>query len=769
MGRMRMLRERGNHIRLSLLLIMSLLSLTACQSEYGQKIEELRNTGVVAVLSEEEKAAAEEEWMASQETVILPEEKRTVPYTAEDGTCFYFKANEQYLSVYEENDFEEIYIKGVNIGLGKPGYFPGETAISKEEYSRWFQQIGEMNANCIRVYTVQPPFFYEALYEYNQKAKQPLYLFHGTWYDETRMLETADAFDEELTKYLYQDMRNLVDLIHGDCVIEEERGKASGAYQCDVSPWVIGWILGIESDANLVSVTNELHPELTTYRGEYLYTDEKVEPFEVFWAQTGDYIISYEMEKYRMQRPVSYSNWPTADLMEHPSETMDEEYRIDLNMNHLHATEAFPCGLFAAYHVYPYYPNFMYTQKEYIAYRDEDNEKNTYRAYLEELITQHEMPIVIAEFGVPASRGITHANPFTGLDQGNHTEQEQGEMLVSMMQDIYDTGFAGGLVFTWQDEWFKRTWNTEARSNAERRAYWYDVMTCEQHFGILDFVPGEEKATVILDGDASEWSSEEVLLQTDDMELSVKHDCAYLYLMINKENAKYHSEEFVIPIDVTPNSGSMNYGNNYFERAADFVLRVNGKNDTKLLTQSYYDMYLYENDKFDDSVRATAKLKSPNSDVFEPIYFLLERELILPDRNEVFPLARFEVGQLVYGTNNYDSLQYNSLADYYYKDDIMEIRIPWLMLNFRDPSRKEIEGDFWKNDGHVSMNVEGIWLGLSDLEKADENTANKTLSEGKHITAMKEYRWENWDIYPYFERLRKSYYILQEQYKNLER
>lgn len=723
--------------RCGMLAAAAVFCLTGCQSEYGQKIEDLK-----AMEAEPENAESEQ---------VIQTEKRPAPYVTADGTQFYFQAKGRYLSVYDEKSgFEEIYIKGTNIGLGKPGYFPGETAVTKEEYSRWLRQIGEMNANCIRVYTVQPPAFYEAFYEYNQKAEQPLYLFQGTWYDETRMLETADAYDGQLTAYLYEDMRNLVDLIHGDCVIEEQAGKASGEYRYDISPWVIGWILGIESDANLVTVTNEQNSERTSYQGTYLYTDETVEPFEAFWAETGDYIISYEMEHYRMQRPVSYSNWPTADLMEHPSETMDEEYLVDLNMNHLHAADAFQCGLFAAYHVYPYYPNFMYTQKEYIAYRNEKDEINTYRAYLEELARQHEIPILIAEFGVPASRGITHANPFTGLDQGNHTEQEQGEMLKSMMEDIHDTGLAGGLVFTWQDEWFKRTWNTESRSNADRRAYWYDVMTCEQHFGLLDFVPGETKETVLLDGKDEEWSREDVLLASENLELSVKHDCAYLYLMLKKENAHYDTEEVCIPIDVTPASGSRRYGKHFFDRKADFVLIINGREDARLLTQSYYDVYLFENDKYDDSIRVTPKLRNPDSDVFEPIYFLLERELILPDREEVFPLARFEVGQFFFGTNDYTAPEYNSIADYYYQDDVMEIRIPWLLLNFRDPSRKEIEDDFWKNGGLSGRNVEGIWIGTAETAQ------------------MQEYRWENWDYYPYFERLRKSYTIMQKLYADLD-
>lgn len=722
--------------------------MTGCENSFGAHLsgETVTENELVRDIPEEAKP--------------LEEKDPPAPYT-EDGIQYYFRAKGKYLSVYNGEEFEDIYIKGVNLGLGKPGYFPGETAVSREEYARWFQQIAEMNANCIRVYTIQPPAFYEAFYRYNRTADKPLYLFQGTWYDETRLIESADAYDEQLQQYLYQDMEQLVDLIHGNCTIEPVPGKASGTYLYDISPYVIGWILGIESDANFVSTTNDEHPDITTYKGNYIST-ENVEAFEVFWAQTGDYVISYETDKYGMQRPVSYSNWPTADVLEHPSETMDEEYLVDLNMQNLKATDAFPCGLFASYHIYPYYPNFMYTEKAYSDYRDESGEINTYKAYLEDLIRIHDMPVLVAEFGVPASRGVTHANPYTGFDQGNHTDEEQGQMLVSMMQDIYDTGYAGGLVFTWQDEWFKRTWNTESHTNVNRRAYWCDVMTCEQHFGILDFVPGEEQEIVIVDGDAAEWTAQDILLETQDMTLSVKHDCAYLYLMVNKTGADYDTQKLLLPFDVTPKSGSRVYEGSSFGRAADFVLVVDGKENTRLLVQSYYDRYQYEYDKYDKEIQTTAEMREPGNALFHPVFHLLERELVLQDRVEIIPLQKFESGRLVFGISDYDSAQYNSLADYYYKGDILEIRIPWLLLNFRDPSTKEIEDDFWKNKYFSGIKVDGIWVGLSAEEPQE-----KPLEEDAAIELVR-YQWDNWDYYPYFERLRKSYYMLQEQFAGLD-
>jgi hypothetical protein len=689
--------------------------------------------------------------VGKQEDVVHESIKYPVLYS-EDDTKYYFKASDKSLKFYNGKSFESIYIKGVNMGLGKPGYFPGEAAITEEEYARWFELIGEMNSNCIRVYTVQPPGFYEALYNYNQTAESPLYLIQGTWYDETRLYETEDAFDSQLLDYLYKDMSNLVDIIHGDCVIEPEAGRASGTYTYDISKYVIGWILGIESDALFVTTTNEAHPDIVSYEGKYISADN-VEPFEVFWAQTGDYIVSYEMDKYGMQRPVSFTNWLTADMLTHPSETMDKEDSVDLNVENLTATAAFPSGLFANYHIYPYYPNFMYTQKEYIEYKDEDGNINTYKAYLEDLIAQHDLPVLVSEFGVPAAKGISHANIYTGFNQGNITQQQQGEMLASMMQDIYDTGYAGGMVFSWQDEWFKRIWSTENSTDSDRRAYWDDEMTCEQHYGLLEFVPGEDESKiVVLDGDDSEWSEGDLLKQSNQTSLYVRYDCAYLYLMVKKNNADYSSNPTLISFDITPKSGSMSYNGTNFDRAVDFVVTIDGKDNSQILVQSYYDRYRYEYGEYDEDIPVTDEMQSADNSLFQPIYMFMERELILPDRDEVIPLNRFEIGKLVFGTTDYNSPDYNSLSDYYYDGDILEIRIPWLMLNFRDPSTKEIDDDFWEN-GFKGLNIDSIWIGIS--------TGDDSYIE------MNEFQWENWDYYPYFERPRKSYYILQELYGKL--
>ena len=73
--------------------------------------------------------------------------KNTLGYISKtDKNSFY---------VLEKGTWNKMFIKGVNIGAGKPGAFPGDVAITYDEYYRWFGYIANMNANTIRVYTIQ--------------------------------------------------------------------------------------------------------------------------------------------------------------------------------------------------------------------------------------------------------------------------------------------------------------------------------------------------------------------------------------------------------------------------------------------------------------------------------------------------------------------------------------------------------------------------------------------------------------------------------------
>lgn len=664
---------------------------------------------------------------------------------------YYFKTEDSYFVVYNGKSYEKTYLNGVNLGSGKPGCFPGELGITKEEYLRWFQEISQMNCNTIRVYTVMMPCFYEALYEYNETAENKLYLFQGVWYDEDQIVKTEDAYD--IYDEALSDAYDLVDIIHGDADLKQKAGKAYGKYQYDVSEYVSGWILGIESDAEFVGGTNENHAAECSYQGVYLGTTEEANPFETFMCKLGDQTLSYEMKKYQMQRPISWSNWPTADMLSHPNEPgADHEDAVTINVEHIKATDAFEAGVFASYHVYPYYPEFIMYDTKYASYQKEDGAPDNYKAYLEDLIAQHTVPVLVAEYGVPSSRGCTHENPLTGFNQGNLSEKQQGEMLASMATDIYDSGCCGGIAFTWQDEWFKRTWNTMDYSDPERRAYWSDVQTSEQNFGLLAFDPGKEETVANVDGDLSEWEESDVVAGDDYLAISLKQDARYLYMLVQGKDLNPENQRILIPLDITPQSGSTKYDTFAFSRAVDFVIDLNGKEDSSVKVQHYYDRYTFSYQQLDESLDLTG-YEDKQADSFVPVYLCLNKELVFPETKQVLEFSKYDTGKLQYGNGNPDAADYDSLSDFCYGDHAVELRIPWSMLNFRDPSTKEIEADFHGTGELSGYQIDEIYAGVC--------TENQSVE-------MQSHTWDNWDQVIYHERLKQSYDILKDCYANLK-
>ena len=84
-----------------------------------------------------------------------------------------FKAEGNYLSVYRNGGWNELFMTGVNIGASEPALFPGDLTIEYDTYLRWFKNISEMNCNCIRVYTTMRPQFYLALNDDPRRSSHP--------------------------------------------------------------------------------------------------------------------------------------------------------------------------------------------------------------------------------------------------------------------------------------------------------------------------------------------------------------------------------------------------------------------------------------------------------------------------------------------------------------------------------------------------------------------------------------------------------------------
>ena len=173
---------------------------------------------------------------------LLPNHK-TDMFTDGAGLQYMAKVDGEYFYLYRDQQWQKAFVKGVNIGASKPGYFPGEFGISKADYLRWFKYIAEMHANTIRVYTILKPDFYNALYEFNQTAARPLYLLQGVWINEENIALYHDAYQPLIADGFKKDIETVIDVLHGQKNWPSRRVMQTGFMTKMFPPmsWAIFW------------------------------------------------------------------------------------------------------------------------------------------------------------------------------------------------------------------------------------------------------------------------------------------------------------------------------------------------------------------------------------------------------------------------------------------------------------------------------------------------------------------------------------------------
>ena len=143
------------------------------------------------------------------------------------------------------------------------------------------------------------------------------------------------------------------------------------------------------------------------------------------------------------------------------------------------------------------------------------------------------------------------------------------------------------------------------------------------------------------------------------------------------------------------------------------------------------------------------------SGIFRPLYLCLSREVYLPEDRKTVPFKKIETGRLRYGNANPSSSNYDSLADFAYKNNIVEIRIPWQLLNIMDPSARMAMADFHEA-GTKPAKIGGMHVSFLLMNAEIEETPQYAF-----------FTWEEWKTPKYHERLKKSYDIVKRGFQNL--
>ncbi|NCB42564.1 MAG: hypothetical protein EOM59_08080 [Clostridia bacterium] len=678
--------------------------------------------------------------------------KDDVPVSGADSSAeAYFPAiaESDGFSVLQNEEWVEFYARGVNIGSSLPGKWFTEFNRDEELYLNWFKEIVNMNANSIRVYTLLSPEFYSALAYFNQTNPQtPLWLYQEIWPEEEPL--NGDYLAEAYDKAYKEEIRNVIDAVHGKAKIPQRLYRAYGIYSSDVSNYIAGYLVGRELEPEEVISTNERNQGYR-FNGEYLYTEAQATPTESWLAMCCDYTVAYEAATYGWQHPVGIVSWPTLDPKEHDSEwnaigDKDLQYndKTQVDINNISIRDSFKAGFFGAYHIYPNYPDFMNNEISYNAYEDEEG-RLRYGGYLKEFMEGHKKyPAIVAEFGLSTGMGNAHESP-DGYNHGGMSEKEQGEGIVRMMKAIQKEGYAGAFIFEWADEWAKKTWTTEPYMIPyERNPIWHNAMDPEQNYGIIAMESDSIRSKSLIA--SGEGVLKSMRLYANETYLTIHIELA--------EKLSFEKEYLLIGIDTyDANKGERKYAKNIDVVAPsgmEFLIELKGERNASILVHPGYNITKGRYESYESS-----------DGIFERMNMLINKEQITKS-GETIKSIYSDVSVLKYGT-----LADNSHYQWVQEGTNVSIRIPWPLINFSDPSTMQVLNDERVvyaplKDELKTATSEGI---LASALLVDAVSGQVLSTVGVDFAKpLERLRWDSWDIPSYSERKKESYDIIKDYF-----
>ncbi|HEY6224330.1 MAG TPA: tetratricopeptide repeat protein [Gemmatimonadales bacterium] len=671
------------------------------------------------------------------------------------------------------------YLKGINLGAARPGKFAAEFPTDDSTYTAWLALMAGAHANVVRLYTILPPAFYRAVKRWNDAhPAQALWLVHGVWAE----LPPSDDYDDPAWKKEFHDeMHRVVDLLHGHAIIPARLGHASGRYTVDVSDHVLAFIIGREWEPFTIRHYNELSPGRSSFSGRFLAVDSGT-PSDVWMAEQCEYLLDYEWDTYHAQRPIAYTNWPTLDPLHHPTEpTLEEEaaqrdrlglpplkgiHEYDNDDQSLDAmlvrtTAADVAGYFASYHAYPYYPDFMDYDSTYGLARDSSGVSH-YFGYLEDLKRHHAgRPVVIAEYGVPSSRGLAHLQP-EGMHHGGHDERDMADIDVRLTREIREAGLAGGILFAWIDEWFKHNWAViDLEVPPERTRLWHNTMDAEQNYGLLGQYTGTPERPEP-GGDPERWRALAPLEGTDTLGLRVGSDEAYLYLALDaRAPLGADSVRYLVGLDTyradrgefrLPGLPGVGVG-------LEFYLDLGDSTNGQLFVTRSYNPYIQPRagmgptglDPF-YNLLCTADARSDAAQ-FDSLFVTTNRFRVTRTGSQI-PATGVNRGRLRYGR-----VAASSLADWFIERtagrSLVEVRLPWGLLNVTDPSTRTVLTAVHARERVATAVTDGFRFVVAALDRHDNHVA-------AFVPASTPYVWPTWEDPQWHEQLKPAYYALRE-------
>jgi len=381
---------------------------------------------------------------------------------------------------------------------------------------------------------------------------------------------------------------------------------------------------------------------------------------------------------------------------------------------------------------------------------------------------------------VPAGLGIAHLQP-QGWHHGGHGEEEMAGIDVRLTRAIAQAGMAGGLVFAWMDEWFKRNWLVDAfEIPAERNALWLNRLDPEQQYGVNAMEPVPAVAGATLPARLPAWRALAPLYQSPNGTVRAAADAAALWILFQPASPVVKELFFGVDL-IRPDAGALRWPGRAgppVPVGVEFAVRVTGDRVQVLAALGSNPWRVVAVDSPQRPNYVVPSVERP------PVGFFAGRwalELAGPYRTVTTSDGRYDSLRVVinprrfgrdgteFAALGYDRgvLPQGPLPDGAWERDAengaVELRIPWLLINVTDPSGRHV----LQSRGEsmlASVPVEGIGL-LAAARLADDRWAAWPTSGARADVAR--FTWETWESPRWRARRRPVFTALSQVFRSL--
>jgi hypothetical protein len=691
--------------------------------------------------------------------------------------------------VFTPQGWKPFYVRGVNLGVALPGRYPAEFPLDSGRYAGWLDTLSAMHANTVRVYTILPPSFYRALRGWNlSHPDRVLWLIQGVWAE----LPPGHDFNNSQWRDEFQrEMTYAVDVVHGAADLPPRSGHASGRFDADVSAWALAYIIGREWEPFAVKAFDAVNPA-GSFEGRYLQIS-RGSAMDLWLARQCDLLLGHEVDRYNSLRPIAYTNWPTLDPLHHPTEATSAEEAVwrrkvgrqseakkleyendavSLDPSLVRPTATNPAGWFASYHAYPYYPDFIMLDSAYRTARSSEG-SSSYYGYLRALIAHHDsIPTLISEYGVPSSRGIAHLHP-QGWNHGGHDERAMAAIDARLTREIQQAGAAGSILFAWLDEWFKKNWAViDYEIPLENTRLWHNVMDAEQNYGILGEYAGNPLGTPRLGGNPQLWRALPLLQQAQTASgwtprsLRVGSNESFVFIAAELPPGKFPWDSIGIQLALDtylPKVGQHLLPESMVrsDLGVEFLLDLRGPGRAAMRVTPDYNRHdprldPATGDDYGRFSRRPVTTRDRQDGRFDPLYIVTNRARFGRD-GRFFRAEGYDRGML-----RFDTEAASTLADWYLDEraGLLEIRVPWDLLNVTDPSTRTILFDDRISGSVGTTEARGFHFGILTYTKQKPTVvrALPLLNNGSwRIESFMTWEWGGWSEPSSYGRLKPVY------------